>query len=72
MLEQPFVTPDVMMEELSAAKQMIHQELQTLGGNEQCDWFHQEAQKAAKLVGCILVPDSIRPGVSVFLPASKI
>lgn len=60
MFEQPHVTPDPMMQELYSVKEQIYEETRHMTGEEKIAWYRREAQKAARLIGCKLVPDLTR------------
>ncbi len=71
MLEQPHITPDPMMEELYAIKEHIYETTRHLSPEETLAWYHREAQKAARLIGCKLVSDPDRRDVSRLVPLEE-
>ena len=71
MLEQPHVTPDPMMEELYSIKDQIYEETCQLSSEERIAWYHQQAQQAARLIGCKLVPDVTQRDVHRFVPLNE-
>lgn len=71
MPEQPHVTPDPMMEELTAIKEAIYEEVKDLSPQERLRWYQEKAQEIALQAGQRLVPDQSRPGIMHLVPLNQ-
>jgi len=59
--ELPYGAPDPMMEELRSIRNEIQEILEPLSLEEQRFWFHEQARKELRSVGCDLFPHPDRP-----------